>query len=246
VVHEDRALRDFGVRPRGIREVLARALVNEDLGFAATHWSEALTTQRAPHRWGGVRFGSRRVDSRAAWVGCSSEEAFRRISRIGGTAGWYYGNSLWRLRGLVDVAVGGPGLRRGRRDQESVIVGDTVDFWRVDALEPGRLLRLVAEMRLPGRAWLQFEVTPEAGGSLVRQTAIFDPRGVWGLIYWYALWGIHQMVFAGMLRNIIRAARIESGSASRVADSATTGRRHDERHLSGATQPPRKEQAEPR
>jgi hypothetical protein len=77
-------------------------------------------------------------------------------------------------------------------------------------------------MRLPGRAWLQFEVTPEAGGSLVRQTAIFDPLGVWGLIYWYALWGIHQMVFAGMLNNIIRAARIESGSASRLADPATT------------------------
>lgn len=222
VVHEDRALRDFGVRPRGIREVLARALINEDLGFAATHWSEALSSQRTPHRWGGVRFGSRRVDSRAAWVGCTSEEAFRPISRIGGAAGWYYGNRLWRLRGLVDQVVGGPGLRRGRRDQESVIVGDTVDFWRVDALEPGGLLRLAAEMRLPGRAWLQFEVTPEAGGSLVRQTAIFDPLGVWGLIYWYALWGIHQMVFAGMLRNIIHAARSESGSASRVADRATT------------------------
>jgi hypothetical protein len=97
-------------------------------------------------------------------------------------------------------------MRRGRRDPESLMPGDTLDFWRVEAWEPGRLLRLAAEMRLPGRAWLQFEVTPEDGGSLIRQTAIFDPVGVWGLLYWYALWGIHKMVFAGMLRNIVRVA----------------------------------------
>jgi hypothetical protein len=110
------------------------------------------------------------------------------------------------LRGLVDLAVGGPGLRRGRRDPEAVRVGDTLDFWRVEAIEPGRLLRLAAEMRLPGRAWLQFEVTPAGGGSLIRQTALFDPVGLAGLLYWYGLWGIHQLVFAGMLRRIARAA----------------------------------------
>jgi len=88
-----------------------------------------------------------------------------------------------------------------------VRVGDTLDFWRVEAIEPGRLLRLAAEMRLPGaRAWLQFEVTPENGGSLIRQTALFDPIGLGGLLYWYGLWGIHQLVFAGMLRSIGRAA----------------------------------------
>ena len=81
-----------------------------------------------------------------------------------------------------------------------------LDFWRVEEVEPGRLLRLAAEMRLPGRAWLQFEVTPEAGGSLIRQTAMFDPVGVAGLLYWYGLWWVHQLVFAGMLRNIVRAA----------------------------------------
>jgi hypothetical protein len=207
VVQDDRALRDFSVRPRGIREVLARALVNEDLGFAATRWSDALSSQRAPRAWGGVKFGSRRVDSRAAWVDCTVEEAFRPIAQIGGDAGWYYGNRLWRLRGLLDLAVGGPGLRRGRRDPESVMVGDALDFWRVEEIEPGRLLRLAAEMRLPGRAWLQFEITPENGGSLIRQTALFDPVGVGGLLYWYGLWGIHQLVFAGMLRSIVGAAR---------------------------------------
>ena len=208
VVHDDRALRDFSVRPRGIREVLARALVNEDLGFAATRWSDALSSQRAPRGWGGVKFGSRRVDSRAAWVDCTPEQAFRPIAQIGGDAGWYYGNRLWRLRGLLDIAVGGPGLRRGRRDPASVVVGDALDFWRVEEVEPGRLLRLAAEMRLPGRAWLQFEVTPENGGSLIRQTALFDPVGVGGLLYWYGLWGIHQLVFAGMLRSIVDAARL--------------------------------------
>lgn len=212
VVRDDRALRDFGIRPRGIREVLARALANEDRGFAATRWSDALSSRRAGRGWGGVRFGSRQVDSRAAWVACPPEQAYRPISRIGGQVGWYYGDRLWRLRGLLDLAVGGPGLRRGRREADTLTPGDTVDFWRVEAVEPGRLLRLAAEMRLPGRAWLQFEVTPEVEGSLIRQTALFDPVGLLGLLYWYALWGIHRLVFAGMLRNIARAA--VAGAAS--------------------------------
>lgn len=206
VVRDSRVLRDMSLRPRGVREVLARALANEDSSFAATRWSDALSAQRAPRHWGGVTFGSRRVDSRAAWVHRPPEAAFRPIAEIGGTAGWYYGNHLWRVRGLIDLALGGPGMRRGRRDPESVRVGDALDFWRVEAIEPGRLLRLAAEMRLPGRAWLQFEVTPENGGSLIRQTALFDPIGLGGLLYWYGLWGIHQLVFAGMLRSIARAA----------------------------------------
>jgi uncharacterized protein YndB with AHSA1/START domain len=147
------------------------------------------------------------VDSRAVWVPRPPETAFRPIAQIGGTTGWYYGDPLWRLRGLIDLAVGGPGMRRGRRDPNRLSVGDTLDFWRVEAIEPGRLLRLAAEMRLPGRAWLQFEVTPENGGSLIRQTALFDPVGLGGLLYWYGLWAIHQLVFAGMLRSIARAAR---------------------------------------
>ena len=221
VVHDDRALRDFPVRPRGIREVLARALANEDLEFAATRWSDALSSQRSPRDWGGVTFGSRRVDSRAAWVNCAPDVAFRPIARIGGGAGWYYGDRLWRLRGLLDLVVGGPGLRRGRRDPVSLAVGETLDFWRVEAVEPGRLLRLAAEMRVPGRAWLQFEVTPSKGGSLIRQTALFDPVGLSGLVYWYGLWGIHQLVFAGMLRNIARAA-VRRGCAADPPPSATT------------------------
>lgn len=207
VVRDDRALRDFPIRPRGIRAVLARALVNEDDAFAATRWSDALSSQRTPSTWGGARFGSRRVDSRAVWLDCSPEQAFLPIARIGGETGWYFGNLLWRLRGFLDLLAGGPGMRRGRRDPGTLLPGDPLDFWRVEAVEPGRLLRLAAEMRMPGRAWLQFEVTPAGCGSVVRQTALFDPVGVGGLLYWYALWGVHQLVFAGMLRGIARAAR---------------------------------------
>jgi uncharacterized protein YbjT (DUF2867 family) len=206
VVRDTRALQDFAVRPRPVREALARALVNEDLSFAATRWSDALSSGRVDRSWGGVRFGSRRVDSRAAWVDCPPREAFRPIERIGGKTGWYYGDRLWRLRGLLDRLVGGIGMRRGRRDADTLRPGEALDFWRVEAVEPGHLLRLVAEMRVPGRAWLQFEVTPEQGGSLIRQTAVFDPVGLFGLVYWYGLWGIHQLVFAGMLRNIARTA----------------------------------------
>jgi uncharacterized protein YbjT (DUF2867 family) len=233
VVRDTRALQDFAGRPRGVREALARALVNEDLSFAATRWSDALSSRRTPRSWGGARFGSRRVDSRAAWVDSSPREAFRPIARIGGKAGWYYGNHLWRLRGLLDRLVGGIGMRRGRRDPDTLRPGEALDFWRVEAVEPDRLLRLTAEMRLPGRAWLQFEVTPEKGGSLIRQTAVFDPVGLLGLVYWYALWGIHQMVFAGMLRNIIKAA----GSApSRVAGEVVSGA--SSARISGSASPP--------
>ncbi len=206
VVHDTRALQHFAVRPRGVRDALARALANEDLSFAATRWSDALSSQRMSRSWGGVRLGSRRVDSRSAWVDCSPKEAFHPIVRIGGKNGWYYGDGLWRLRGMLDRLVGGAGLRRGRRDPETLRPGDALDFWRVEAVEPDHLLRLAAEMRLPGRAWLQFEVTPEKGGSLIRQTAMFDPLGLFGLVYWYALWGVHQLVFAGMLRNIVAKA----------------------------------------
>jgi hypothetical protein len=102
-------------------------------------------------------------------------------------------------------------MRRGRRDPEWLRIGDTVDWWRVEAFTPDRQLRLVAEMRLPGRAWLAFEVEGDAAGSTIRQTAIFEPVGLLGLMYWYALYPAHRLVFAGMLRGIVRAAEGESG-----------------------------------
>ena len=212
VVRNQQALKDFRVRPRGVRQALERALTNEDLAFAATRWTDAMSAHRKAPSWGGLKFGSRLVDSRAAWVPITPNQAFRPIARIGGQAGWYYGNRLWKTRGVLDWLIGGPGMRRGRRHPETLVPGDTLDFWRVEAVEQGRLLRLAAEMRLPGRAWLQFEVTPQGSGSLIQQTALFDPVGLAGLIYWYGLWAIHQVVFGGMLRGLVRAAQAEQSA----------------------------------
>jgi uncharacterized protein YbjT (DUF2867 family) len=147
-------------------------------------------------------------DERFVIVDVPPAEAFAPVRRIGGTAGWYYANLLWRLRGWMDRAVGGVGMSRGRRDAELCAVGDTIDGWTVEAFEPDRLLRLRADIRLPGRGWLEFEVTPEDGGtrSRIRQTATFDPRGVLGRAYWYAVLPLHNLVFGGMLDRIGKIA----------------------------------------
>ncbi len=205
VVRDTRALEDFPIRPRGMVAAIQRALVNEDREFATTRWNDALSMQGQPASYGGVTFGPRIVDSRTIRVRATPAQAFTPIRRIGGRSGWYYGNRLWRLRGLLDLAVGGAGLRRGRLNPEVIFPGDTIDFWRVEAYEPDHLLRLAAEMKVPGRAWLQFEVEPIEGGTLVRQTAIYDPVGLFGRAYWYLLYPIHQLVFRGMLIGIARA-----------------------------------------
>lgn len=190
------------IRARGVREAVARALANEDREFAETRWSDAFSSTGATKSWGGMSSGSRLIDSRAATVATSPAVAFRAVERIGGASGWYYGDWLWNIRGAADLIVGGAGMRRGRRDPSKLRRGDAVDFWRVEALEPDRMLRLRAEMKLPGRAWLQLEVTPEGAGSTIRQTAVFEPRGLAGLLYWYSLYPAHALIFRGMLRGI--------------------------------------------
>ena len=206
LVTDHSALEAFDVRPRGIRDAIKRALVNEDRDFAETRWSDATSSLGDSHSWGGVKLGTRLVDSRIATTPVPPAKAFEPIARIGGDNGWYYGNGLWRLRGFLDLLVGGAGLRRGRRDPEALSPGDTLDFWRVERIEPNRLLRLSAEMKVPGRAWLQFEVEGDEQGSTIRQTAVFDPDGLLGLTYWYALYPLHNLVFGGMLRAISRAS----------------------------------------
>jgi len=176
IVEDQTALSAFKIRPCGFREAIAAAL-----------------NANGRHLM---------IDSRTIHVTASPEHAFAPIRRIGGTRGWYYANGLWQLRGLLDKLFGGVGLRRGRRDPDSLRVGDTVDFWRVEAIEPDRLLRLAAEMKLPGRAWLEFEVTRDSTGSIIRQTATFDPRGLLGRAYWYSVFPLHQFVFGGMLQGI--------------------------------------------
>jgi len=206
VVRDDSALRAFAVRPRGVAEAIARALGSEDRERAATSWASAVSVAGAVTRSGGTRFGNRLVDSRTVRVSAAPAVAFAPILRLGGRTGWHYGDWLWRLRGWLDLLVGGVGLRRGRRDPERLVPGDPLDCWRVEVCEPPRRLLLAAEMKLPGRAWLEFEVTPDGAGSVIRQTAVFDPVGLLGLAYWYSAWPLHQLVFAGMLKGLARAA----------------------------------------
>ena len=206
LVNDERARQDFDVQPRSVKKAIARALVHEDHRLAETRWSDAFSSGGEARSWGGVRFGSRLVDSRKREIPLTPEQAFRPIRRIGGQTGWYYGNWLWKIRGFLDLLVGGVGVRRGRRHPDQVRVGDTIDFWRVEEFVENRLLRLAAEMKVPGRAWLEFEVVKTERGSSVRQTAIFDPVGLPGILYWYALFPLHEFVFRGMLRNICKAA----------------------------------------
>ncbi|MDZ4659597.1 MAG: SDR family oxidoreductase [Bythopirellula sp.] len=206
LVSNNLAATTFAVRPRSLQHAIARSLVNEDREFAETRWSDAYSSAGKPSAWGGARFGSRVVDSRTIEVNMPAEQAFAPIRRIGGQTGWYYGDWLWSLRGFLDLLVGGVGVRRGRRDPEHLRIGDPLDFWRVELYQPPERLRLHAEMKLPGRAWLEFEVTPTKQGSSIRQTAIFDPQGLLGLLYWYGIYPLHQLVFAGMLRNLAQAA----------------------------------------
>ena len=206
VVRDDSALRLFPIRPLGVRDAIAAALRHEDAGFAQTRWSDAQSAAGPTRAWGGTRFGNRLVDSRCQTVAATPDAVFAAVERIGGATGWYYATWLWRVRGWLDLLLGGVGMRRGRPDPNRLRVGDTLDCWRVEAIEPGRHLRLAAEMKLPGRAWLEFEVQPRGDGAELRQTATFDSLGLGGLAYWYGVWPLHQLIFAGMLRGIARAA----------------------------------------
>ncbi|MHC5010570.1 MAG: SDR family oxidoreductase [Planctomycetota bacterium] len=212
IVTDDAALHRFPeIRPVGVREAIARALKREEAQYAATRWCDAVSSGGEPPQWGGVSFGTRLVDARAIHVDAEPAAAFAPIRRIGGTNGWYFGTWLWRLRGFLDLLVGGVGLRRGRRDPEEIRVGEPLDFWRVEAYEPDRRLLLRAEMKLPGRAWLEYQVGPDPdGGTRIHQTAVFDPLGLAGRLYWYVVYPLHHVMFSGLLRGIARRAEASS------------------------------------
>jgi uncharacterized protein YbjT (DUF2867 family) len=207
VVNDDSALRLFKIQPMGLKQAIRLALQNEEKEFAETRWSDAVSAGGTETTWGGERFGNRLVDVRSVVVEASPDRVFSVLQRIGGQNGWYYCNWLWGLRGWLDLILGGIGLRRGRRHPEKLRVGDALDFWRVEALEPDRLLRLSAEMKLPGRAWLEFSLESiENKTTRMTQTAIFDPVGLAGLAYWYGVYPLHRLVFAGMIEAIARKA----------------------------------------
>jgi uncharacterized protein YbjT (DUF2867 family)/ligand-binding SRPBCC domain-containing protein len=183
VVRSRAAIETFAIRPRTLREAFVRAIDAD----------------------GAAQF---KIDSRLAVVDAPPAQAFVPIRRIGGGTGWYFADALWRLRGWIDVGLGGAGMSRTRRDPDNCTVGDVIDGWRVEAYEPDRLLRLSAGLKLPGRGWLEFRVNPLDGGarSLIRQTATFDPKGIAGRLYWYGVLPLHALVFRGLLRRIAQRA----------------------------------------
>lgn len=208
IVRNDRALRTFKVRPTGYDMAVQRALARLAADDVETTWASSLSSLAQDEPEDALRsFEGMLLDSRRRRVRASPETVFEIICSLGGDEGWPAGNFLWQLRGLMDRAIGGTGMRRGRRRPHELLVGDPVDFWRVEALEPPHLLRLHAEMKLPGRAWLQFEVRPDPeGGSRVEQTAFFEPRGIPGYLYWYTVVPLHRFVFPGLIDAVKRRA----------------------------------------
>lgn len=205
-VQNTKALDTFPIKAMGVSEAIHRALKNEDKEFIQTHWSDAFSSGKIAKENTPALFGTRLSDARQIQLPLTAAQAFAPIQRIGGLNGWYYADLLWNLRGLLDLFIGGVGMRRGRRDPVDLNIGDAIDFWRVEAFEPSQRLLLRAEMKVPGRAWLEFEVEQNQQGSILHQTAIFDPLGIAGRLYWYALLPFHWLIFERMLRRIAKKA----------------------------------------
>jgi len=202
VCRDDEAQRLMPTELLSTREAIRRSLGNLTDARVETKWSDAGLVPGDPDWAGGVVFN----DTRTMRVDAPPSSLWKAICRIGGGHGWYAADILWRIRGWMDKIVGGPGLRRGRRDPTVVGYGEALDFWRVIGIERERRLTLLAEMKLPGEAVLEFRIDPNDEGCTLTQTALFRPRGLLGLAYWYAVLPLHGIVFSGMLNGIRRAA----------------------------------------
>lgn len=194
------------------REAVALALKRVEHLEVTTRWSGADLPGRSPAdplpsdpHWAG---GTMLCDDQTAASTASPEAVFATVSGVGGARGWYVATWLWVVRGWLDTAFGGIGLRRGRRHPDELRVGDALDFWRVEVYDPPVVLRLRAEMKLPGEAWLEWQITPDAegGGCVLRQRALFHPRGVWGRLYWYCVLPFHAVIFGRLCSSLARAA----------------------------------------
>jgi len=218
IVRDDSALRLFpDIRLFDYKTAVERALHRLETGEVLTAWSDALITSQGDTP--AVEFSTRNgmhMDRRQHVVSASPRTIFQVFSSLGGKRGWPFLNWIWRLRGIIDQVVGGVGFRRGRRDPNNLRIGDALDFWRVEAVDPGRLVRLRAEMKVPGLAWLQFEAQARSEKeSFLIQTAFFAPRGFFGLLYWYLLYPIHRYIFSGTVRRIARRAEASARSPGR-------------------------------
>jgi len=212
VAQTDKAERLFPeIRPMSYRRAVQLALQRIEEATVQTRWSGALgqaATYQLTDREGLIR------DERTRWVAAPPRQVFASFSTLGGDQGWLVWNWVWRVRGLIDRLIGGPGLRRGRRDAQELLAGEAVDFWRVERSEPDRMLLLRAEMRVPGRAWLRWEVHGEDQGTRLAQTAFFAPHGLAGAAYWYLLYPIHRIIFADLVTAIAKRAEAESTTVS--------------------------------
>jgi uncharacterized protein YbjT (DUF2867 family) len=207
----------FDLTPMSFAEALLRAIDRTDRHAVESTWFDSLG---APDRDELIPLSSREgmlLERRQEDVAASPERVFAEVERVGGRAGWPYANALWRVRGAADRVVGGVGMRLGRRSPTELRRGDALDFWRVEEIQRPRLLRLRAEMRVPGRAWLQYEVEPTPTGSRLIQTAFFEPKGLPGLAYWYGLYPAHGLIFRGMVKRLAERSatpRSDTGDAS--------------------------------
>ena len=212
VVTDDAVERLMPHESLGVREAIRLAIGRTRSDEVETRWTAAGVIPGDPEWAGGTTF----VDARRIEIDAPASAVFDAVCRVGGGHGWYAADLLWKVRGWMDRLAGGPGLRRGRRHPERVEYGEALDFWRVVGIERDRSLVLLAEMRLPGEARLEFGITPGEGGRTeLAMTARFHPRGLAGIAYWYAVLPLHHLVFNGMLRGIRRAA--ECGAASDAA-----------------------------
>lgn len=209
IVRDDTARKIFpNIQPLDYARALDDALAQLDASQVETSWSDALLSSKgdAPQ----AKFTNREgiiIEARQRVVAASPEIVYRVFTGLGGRRGWLYANWLWRIRGALDRLVGGVGLRRGRRHPDDLHVGDALDFWRVEKIEPNRLLRLRAEMKSPGPAWLEYRVESQSDGKArLVQTAFFIPKGLFGLLYWYVLYPLHAVVFSGMVDAMARRA----------------------------------------
>lgn len=190
-----------------------------------SHWTDAgaippaeWATQQDPDWAGGTVY----EDTRAVVVAGTAHDAWFPIVRLGGDTGWYYGNWLWRLRGFLDRVIGGVGLGRGRRHAVDLRTGDALDFWRVASVNPGKRLLLVAEMKLPGKAILEFTIEPHDESNVtIRQTAKFLPSGLSGILYWWLVTPLHNLVFGGMLRGIASAINSKNSEVQELEATAS-------------------------
>ncbi len=191
-----------------------------------TSWTDALTSsQRGPAPVAFLTSEGMVIERRQRVVQVPAEAVYRAFARLGGQRGWLYMDWTWQVRGIVDRLFGGVGMRRGRRNSEDVRVGDALDFWRVEAVDPGRMMRLRAEMKVPGRAWLEFQAEHQtAGGTLLTQTAFFEPKGLLGLLYWYVLYPVHGLIFSGLIRTLADQATAihKEETATRISGPHTT------------------------